>query len=83
LTTENTSAAASATVQPPRPKLTLFAVRAGTVYAVTDYWRDDDRLAYVLSNGKEGQIDLSELDWKTTTQLNTERNVKVTLREGR
>jgi hypothetical protein len=83
LTTENTSASASATVQPPRPKLTLFAVRAGTVYAVTDYWRDDDRLAYVLSNGKEGQIDLSELDWKTTTQLNTERNVKVTLREGR
>lgn len=79
---ENVSAV-SPTGQQPKAKLTLFALRAGTVYAVTDYWRDEDRLGYVLSNGKEGQIDLSELDWKTTTQLNTERSVKVTLREGR
>jgi hypothetical protein len=82
LTTENRASAASA-VPAQKPKLTLFAIQAGTVYAVTDYWRDEDRLAYVLSNGKEGQVDLSELDWKTTTQLNTERNIKVTLREGR
>jgi hypothetical protein len=79
---ENTSPAAPA-VTAPKPKLTLFALQAGTVYAVADYWRDEDRLAYVLANGKEGQVDLSELDWKTTTQLNAERNVKVTLRDGK
>lgn len=80
---ENASPAASPSVAAAKPKLTLFALRAGTVYAVTDYWRDEDHLAYVLSSGKEGQVDMSELDWKTTTQLNAERNVKVTLREGR
>jgi hypothetical protein len=66
-----------------KSKLTLFALRAGTVYAVTDYWRDEDHLMYVLANGKQGQLDMDDLDWKTTSQLNTERNVKVTLREGR
>jgi hypothetical protein len=79
---ENVSPAAPV-VPAQKPKLTLFALQAGTVYAVADYWRDEDRLAYVLANGKEGQVDLSELDWKTTTQLNVERNVKVTLRDGK
>jgi hypothetical protein len=83
LPNENTLAATTPAAPTQKPKLTLFALRAGTVYAVTDYWRNEDQLGYVLSNGKEGQIDLGELDWKTTTQLNTERNVKVTLREGR
>ncbi|HEY6971252.1 MAG TPA: hypothetical protein VJA94_18725 [Candidatus Angelobacter sp.] len=66
-----------------KAKLTLLAVKAGNVYAATDYWRDEDQLFYVLPNGKEGQIEMSELDWKTTTQLNTDRNVKVTLRDGK
>lgn len=83
LPNENPAAATVSAAPAQKPKLTLFALRAGTVYAVTDYWRSEDQLQYVLSSGKEGQIDLSELDWKTTTQLNTERNVKVTLREGR
>lgn len=83
LTTENAQVSAGSAAPSQKPRLTLFALRAGTVYAVTDYWRDEDHLAYVLSNGKEGQIDMNELDWKTTTQLNTERNIKITLREGR
>jgi hypothetical protein len=76
-------ASASANTQTTKPKLTLLAVRAGTVYAVTDYWRNEDQLVYLLANGKQGQIGMDDLDWKTTSQLNTERNVKVTLREGR
>ena len=84
LPAENTPATASVTApSQARPKLTLFAVRAGTVYAATDYWRDDDHLVYVMPNGKEGQFDMADLDWKTTTQLNAERSVKVTLREGK
>lgn len=80
---ESAPAAAIPGAGASKPKLTLFALRAGTVYAVTDYWRDEDHLGYVLANGKEGQADMSDLDWKTTTQLNAERNVKVTLRDGR
>jgi len=82
-TLEVESAPASANSAAQKPKLTLLALKAGTVYAVTDYWRDEDHLIYVLPNGKEGQVDMSDLDWKTTTQLNTDRSVKVTLREGR
>lgn len=84
LPSENSPESNTATnSQAAKPKLTLLAMRAGTVYAVTDYWRDEDHLVYVLANGKQGQLDMDDLDWKTTSQLNNERNVKVTLREGR
>lgn len=83
LPAENTPTATPAAVTTPKAKVTLFALRAGTVYAATDYWRDEDHLVYVTPNGKEGQVDMGDLDWKTTTQLNTDRNVKVTLREGK
>lgn len=77
---ETTSATAAPSA---KAKVTLFALKAGMVYAATDYWRDDDHLVYLMPNGKEGQVDMGDLDWKTTTQLNADRSVKVTLREGR
>ena len=83
LPAENTPAPTTPAAATSRAKVTLFALRAGTVYAATDYWRDEDHLVYVMPNGKEGQVDMDDLDWKTTTQLNTDRNVKVTLREGK
>ena len=83
LETESVPVEASPAAPAQKSKLTLLAVKTGNVYAATDYWRAEDQLFYVLPNGKEGQIEMSELDWKTTTQLNTDRNVKVTLREGR
>ena len=78
-----TAPPASPATPAQKTKLTLLAIKAGNVYAATDYWRDEDQLCYVLPNGKQGQIEMSDLDWKTTTQLNTDRNVKVTVREGR
>jgi len=81
--TENATISATPVVQTQKQRLTLLALRTGTVYAATDYWRDEDRLVYILPNGKEGQVDMGDLDWKTTTQLNSDRNVKVTLREGK
>jgi hypothetical protein len=75
--------AASAPSAPERPaQLTLFALKTGSVYAVTNYWVDSGSLAYVLSNGSAGNVDLQEIDWGATTQLNSERNVRVTLRIG-
>ncbi len=62
-----------------RTKPTLFVLKEGTVYAVADYWRDQDILSYVLASGVSGTFALRDVDWDTTTQLNSERGVRVTL----
>jgi len=59
---------------------TLIATRQGTVYAVSQYRRDRDILSFVLTNGGLGAIDLANVDWVTTTQLNAERGVNFLLR---
>ncbi|HUJ94804.1 MAG TPA: hypothetical protein VLW84_06025 [Terriglobales bacterium] len=64
------------------PKLTLFALNSGAVYAVADYWVQNGSLQYVLANGDQGAAALRDIDWSSTTQLNSERNVRVTLRSG-
>jgi hypothetical protein len=61
-------------------QLTLLALKTETIYAVTNYWLEGDRLFYVLPSGGEGAFDLSEVDWGRTTQLNAERGVTITLR---
>jgi len=58
--------------------LTLLALRNETIYAVTDYWLDGDRLDYLLPSGTRGVCALSDLDLVRTTQLNSERGVSVT-----
>jgi hypothetical protein len=57
----------------------LFVLKDGTVYAVADYWRDQGVLSYVLASGAAGNFALRDVDWDTTTQLNAERGVRVTL----
>jgi hypothetical protein len=57
--------------------LTLLALRNETIYAVTDYWLNRDRLDYLLPSGTRGTCALSDLDLARTTQLNTERGVSV------
>lgn len=64
-------------------ELTLIALRSETIYAVTDYWLDNGRLTCLRSSGAEQTIDLSEVDWGKTTQLNAERGVTITLRSSR
>ena len=64
------------------PQLTMFAVKSGSVYAATKYSVDNDTLSYTLSNGATGSMSLEDVDWDTTTRLNSERNVKVTLPNG-
>jgi hypothetical protein len=60
--------------------LTLFAVRSGSVYAVSQYSQDNGTLSYTLPSGSNGSISLEDIDWETTTKLNSERNVQVTLK---
>ena len=58
--------------------LTLLALRNETIYAVTDYWLDGDRLDYLLPSGTRRVCALNDLDLVRTTQLNSERGVSVT-----
>ena len=67
---------------PPKAKTTLFAMRGGTVLAVSSYQRDHDALSYVLTSGTQGTLDLRDVDWAATTRLNQERGVRVTLRNA-
>jgi hypothetical protein len=63
-------------------QLTLFVLKNQTIYGATDYWLDDGRLTYI-SDGTLSSADLSDVDWGRTTQLNSERGVKLVLRTGR
>jgi hypothetical protein len=78
-----TKAVATDEVGPkPTAKLTLLVLRSGTVYAVTDYWIDNNSLSYTLARGGSGAVSLDEMDWGSTTQLNSERGVRLNLRSG-
>jgi hypothetical protein len=65
------------------PELTLIALKSETIYAVTDYWLADGRLTCLRSSGAQQTLDLNEVDWGKTTQLNAERGVTITLRSSR
>jgi hypothetical protein len=69
---------------PPRSTsaTTLFAMKEGTVLAVTSYRREQQMLSYVLTSGAAGTLDLRDVDWAVTTQLNQERGVRVALGSG-
>jgi hypothetical protein len=62
------------------PQLTLIALKDGTIYGVTDYWIEGDRLFYALSNGTERAFDLNQVDWGKTTQIDAEISIAVSLR---
>jgi hypothetical protein len=77
---QRTAATASPAVSNSGPQLTLFAVNSGSVYAVTDYTVDSGSLSYTLPSGSNGSIPLQDINWESTTKLNSERNVKLTLK---
>jgi hypothetical protein len=68
----------------PAAQLTLIALKGEAIYAATDYWidwKEGGRLLYLLRSGAEGALDLDEVDWAWTMQLNAERGITVTLRD--
>jgi len=64
------------------PKTTLFATKRGIIYAVTQYRRNSDTLAFILTSGELVTIDFRDLDWTTTSRLNSERDVRLMLKNG-
>jgi hypothetical protein len=79
---QKTAATSTPAVDPSEANLTLFAVNSGSVYAVTGYSVDNGSLSYTLPSGSNGSIPLQDINWETTTKLNSERNVKVTLKSS-
>jgi hypothetical protein len=56
--------------QPARVR--LIALKSENVYAVTSYRINGGSLHYVLASGGSGSVDLTEVDWRTTSRLNGE-----------
>ena len=82
LTASSASPVAESVIATERPpvQLTLIALKGEAICAATDYWIEGGRLFYVLRSGAEGALDLSEVDWDRTAQLNAERGITLTLR---
>ena len=64
------------------PGVPVFVLKTGMVLAVGNYTYQDGRISYELASGGDGVISTDEVDWTTTTQVNLQRGVRVTLRGG-
>lgn len=60
-------------------RLTLLALKSQTIYPATRYWVDGSLLYFALPDGTVKSTDLDFVDWQRTTDLNAERNVRVSL----
>ncbi len=60
----------------------VFVLKTGMVLTVGNYTYQDGRINYELASGGSGVISTDEVDWTTTTRVNSQRGVRVTLRGG-
>ncbi len=65
------------------PGVPVFVMNTGTILSVSGYGYQDSRITYSLIGGGSGVISTDEVDWTTTTRINAQRGVRVTLRSGR
>jgi hypothetical protein len=64
------------------PGVPVFVLKTGMVLAVGNYTYQNGRISYELASGGNGVISTDEVDWSTTTRVNSQRGVRVTLRGG-
>ena len=64
------------------PGVPVFVLKTGMVLSVGNYTYQEGRISYELAGGGNGVISSDEVDWTTTTQVNQQRGVRVTLRSG-
>jgi len=67
---------------PASPGMPVFVLNTGTVLAVSGYGYSDSRISYSLVGGGSGVISADDVDWSTTTKLNNQRGVHLTLHSG-
>jgi hypothetical protein len=75
-------ALASTRITNAAPGVPVFVLKSGTMLQVGNYTYQSGRIAYELASGGTGVISTDEVDWSTTTRLNSDRGVRVTLRSG-
>jgi hypothetical protein len=61
------------------PGMPVFVLTSGTILSVSGYGYQDNRITYTLIGGGTGVISSDEVDWNSTTQLNAQRGLRVTL----
>jgi len=64
------------------PGVPVFVLKSGMVLEVGNYTYQDGRISYELASGGSGVISTDEVDWTTTTGVNSQRGVRMTLRGG-
>jgi hypothetical protein len=60
----------------------VFILKTGMVLAVGNYQYQDGRITYTLTNGGGGVLSTDDVDWTTTTRVNNQRGVHMTLHGG-
>ena len=74
------SVAANAATSPGMP---VFVLTTGMALPVSGYGYQDGRITYTLASGGSGVISTDDIDWTTTTRVNAQRGVRVTLHNRR
>jgi hypothetical protein len=64
------------------PGVPVFVLKSGMVLEVGNYTYQEGRISYELASGGSGVISADEVDWTTTTSINTQRGVRTMLRGG-
>jgi hypothetical protein len=65
-------ASSSVAVDTKPAKLRLIALKSNNVFGVTKYRIHNGSVSYVLASGATGSVDITEVDWRTTSRLNAE-----------
>lgn len=64
------------------PGMPVFVLNNGSVLSVSGYGYSDSRITYTLVSGGTGVISTDDIDWTTTTRINTQRGVRLSLHSG-
>jgi hypothetical protein len=65
------------------PGMPVFVLTTGMALSVSGYGYQDGRITYTLASGGTGVISTDDIDWTTTTRVNAQRGLRVTLHSGR
>jgi len=60
----------------------VFILKTGTVLPVGNYQYQDGRITYTLAGGGGGVLNAEDVDWTTTTRVNNQHGVRMTLHGG-
>jgi hypothetical protein len=52
-------------------RVTILALKSSETYEVTRYQRDGDLLMFQDAQGRKGGVDVSEVDWRKTSEMTT------------